>query len=158
MWFRRALALVAPALLVGLSACPPGLDDPEAYASGCPAGFTVEGYFLSTCASGGCHEPASLATALDLQSEGFEGRLIGVSAECRGRTLVVPGRPDESYLYVKLLGDQPEQCGGRMPQNGAPATPQELACVRRWIAQLPRDAGSDADSSVDAGSDTGAAP
>jgi hypothetical protein len=93
----------------------------------------------SSCASSACHAPPSSAGGLDLKSEGLIGRLLGVPAK-GGGVLADPALPDESLLYRKLLSDSPP---ARMPLGGAPLDDATVACVRAWIAALPK-AGSDA--------------
>jgi hypothetical protein len=46
------------------------------------------------------------------------------------RRTVVPGRPEASRLFQRVLGHG----GPRMPPDGAPLPPQEVALLRRWIA------------------------
>ena len=45
---------------------------------------------------------------------------------------VVPGDPDASELYKRLLG--PTDQGGQMPQGQDPLPPEQIAVIRDWIA------------------------
>src|SRR5205823_4397527 len=45
---------------------------------------------------------------------------VSVSAFCMGRTLVDPGHPETSLMYLKLSPNPP--CGNRMPLGGTPFT------------------------------------
>jgi hypothetical protein len=62
-----------------------------------------------------------------------------VPAGCAFKRLVVPGKPMESLLYLKLAGP-PANCGARMPlpaEAGKPFVPirqLDLDLVRDWIA------------------------
>ena len=48
---------------------------------------------------------------------------------------VVAGDPDDSYLIVKLLSDDPRNRDRRMPRDGPPfLADAEIAMVRSWIA------------------------
>jgi outer membrane protein assembly factor BamB len=50
---------------------------------------------------------------------------------CSGMPYVVPGKPDESYLYNKL---QPSpKCGRQMPDGLQPLTPEAMTQIRTWI-------------------------
>jgi hypothetical protein len=46
---------------------------------------------------------------------------------------VVPGKPDESNLYLKLLPDP--TFGKRMPRSKKVMTPEEIKLVYKWIEQ-----------------------
>ena len=63
--------------------------------------------------------------------------LVNVSAIGAPHLLrVVPGDPDNSYLVMKLEGTQVEHGGGgaRMPLAGPPLQPDQIAVIRKWIA------------------------
>ena len=44
---------------------------------------------------------------------------------------VIPGQPDASELYLRLLGDT--DSGSQMPFGQEPLDPEEIATIRRWI-------------------------
>lgn len=44
---------------------------------------------------------------------------------------VVPGKPEESLLYLKLL--DPPPIGKRMPRNRAALSPEEIKTIETWI-------------------------
>ena len=102
--------------------------------------------FSPRCGASGCH---SASDAPDLVSSGFESKLVGVRSPVCGEVSIVPGAPDESLLYRKLTDGKPA-CGNPMPLGGKALPPDELACVRDWIAAMPSvDAGpTDATSDV----------
>ena len=60
-----------------------------------------------------------------------------MSMKCAGKTLVVPGHPEESLFYLKLL-DAPA-CGDKMPLGGSALTADQLEQVRSWIANGATD-------------------
>jgi hypothetical protein len=67
-----------------------------------------------------------------------------VPAGCQFKRLVVPGKPMESLLYLKLQTPPPPNCGMRMPlpvENAAPrpAPAAEIEVIRSWIAAGARD-------------------
>lgn len=87
--------------------------------------------FTPSCAYTACHAKAGAANGLDLQSAGSWGRLVDRRASVDGKTLVVPGRPAQSYLYERLTGSMPP---------GAPLEKAEVARVKAWIeAGAPND-------------------
>jgi hypothetical protein len=59
------------------------------------------------------------------------------SDKCAGKTQVVPGHPEQSLFYLKLLDAPP--CGDKMPLGGDPLTADELEQVRSWIANGAAD-------------------
>ena len=54
-----------------------------------------------------------------------------VSSHCGGMALLVPLRPEESLLWLKL--DAMPTCGDRMPLGGTPLTAAQLDLVKSWI-------------------------
>lgn len=90
-----------------------------------------------------CHFNATAfhtVTALD----GWVGKmgLKTATMNCPNRTVVVPGNPQASLLYIKLVGAPPAGCGEQMPKpEGAQAfkafSSAELKCVEDWINGLP---------------------
>jgi hypothetical protein len=87
------------------------------------------------CGFAGCHGAMSPQAGLDLSSVGVEARLISevsASATCSGKTLVEPGKPEESLLYAKLVMPP---CGAMMPPTGALAN-EEIEQIREWILSL----------------------
>lgn len=71
-----------------------------------------------------CHAGGSAKGGVDLST-------AATVVEGRGSDawVVVPGRPDESYLLEVVSGDEPA-----MPKAGDPLTDDEVAALRRWIA------------------------
>ncbi len=86
--------------------------------------------FAPSCAYTACHAAAGAANGLDLQTPGTWKRLVDQKASVAGKTLVVPGAPEQSYLYERLTGTMPP---------GAPLEPAERARIRDWIAAGARN-------------------
>ena len=96
--------------------------------------------FSGRCAS--CHGgPLEPLAGLDLSSpEGVSATLLGADADgWPGWKRAVPGRPGQSYLLYKLLGD-PRIAGARMPRSlegdgdAAPLGGDERRAVADWLA------------------------
>jgi len=49
-----------------------------------------------------------------------------------GKRTIVPGRPDESELIVRVTSSDPDT---RMPYHAAPLSPPQIDVLRRWIKQ-----------------------
>ncbi|XYH99870.1 nucleotide-binding protein [Sorangium sp. So ce1128] len=134
-----AAALAAPALpLLLLAACPGTIEDKERFQrrDGGPdvACADVPAVFAERCGGASCHGPGEPAAALDLVTLGVGVRVAGRPAQSCAGVLADPERPEDSVLYAKLT-DSPS-CGARMPLGAAPYSPEELACVAAWIAEL----------------------
>ena len=104
-----------------------------------PATFErVQGLFDVSCASSGCHGGQEWSAWPDLRAGKAYANIVGVESS-QGIPLVAPGRPDSSYLYLKLLPDA-EISGDRMPLGGPYLEPSTLETVYMWIEQgAPRD-------------------
>ncbi len=91
--------------------------------------------FKKSCLFAGCHSGTAAAEGLNLDSPTF-AKLVNVKAKAVGATdltLVVPGKPDDSYLYQKLSSERPK-AGARMPNTGDALDAARLSLVRDWIA------------------------
>lgn len=132
----------------------------------------VQEIFTRSCAAFSvCHITARPAGDLDLTvDQAFMETVRVPSTMARGVNIVEPGNPERSFLVHKIqntmrtlpecMGDNPMQCGVRMPDvEGGELTPVEIATIRAWIAQGAvgpaggggGDAGSaDASASMDA--------
>jgi hypothetical protein len=52
---------------------------------------------------------------------------------------VVPGKPEQSFVYIKITAPKPDE-GLRMPERGTPLTAEEIEAIRRWIVKgAPND-------------------
>ena len=71
----------------------------------------------------GCHQPALLEGDLDLTHFG------GLEAGGKAGPGFVPGKPDDSNLYLHLTGEREPV----MPNQGEPLTMEQIELFRRWI-------------------------
>lgn len=86
---------------------------------------------------GGCHGGANPQAGLDMLSDGAWTRLKGFSSQNPEKKLIDPGRPEQSYLWLKLAGDG-SITGRQMPldplNNGSRALPaDQLDSIQTWI-------------------------
>jgi hypothetical protein len=103
------------------------------------------------CTNGMCHGAAAMGD-LDLRADAAYRNLVEVKSANSPLFRVMPGEPDESFLFNKLrAGTEPgsvEIGGSPMPSGAAPLRAEQLEAVRRWIeAGAPQD-GSVGDSST----------
>ena len=78
-----------------------------------------------------CHGPDSVTRKADLRLDteaGFFGKDGGAEA------VVVPGKPEESSLYDRLVTDNPDDLMPP-PDSHKELKPEQIEIVRRWIAE-----------------------
>lgn len=89
--------------------------------------------FSSSCALSGCHAGSSASLGLDLSAGNARENLVDVPSSGVPEFLRVdPGNADESYLIMKLEGDN-RIAGSRMPLGRSPLPSSEIAVIRTWI-------------------------
>ncbi|MEW6754332.1 MAG: hypothetical protein AB1505_25610 [Candidatus Latescibacterota bacterium] len=87
------------------------------------------------CAVPGCHASSQYP---DLSSGRAYASIVDMPSTA-GLALVAPGRPDSSYLYLKVTG-APGIRGERMPYGGPPLPQATVEAVRAWIERgAPND-------------------
>ncbi len=92
--------------------------------------------FERSCAQAGCHAPPVPQQELSLTPERFFATTVGVPSMERPDLLRVhPGRPDSSYLVMKVRG-APGIEMARMPLTGDKLTEEEIQTIEAWIAGL----------------------
>jgi hypothetical protein len=82
-----------------------------------------------------CHMVGSELGGLSLYPDP-RGNLVDMRSTQCGLNLVEPGKPDSSYLLIKILGKQ-SAAGGKgreMPWDYA-LDERDIDLIRRWIAQ-----------------------
>jgi outer membrane protein assembly factor BamB len=86
--------------------------------------------------TGGSLNVTAGATASAVRTTLISRPASGSECASSGLSLVEPGQPDKSLLYLKLTATPP--CGSRMPPTG-PLTAAEIDRVRTWIANGAAD-------------------
>lgn len=94
--------------------------------------------FSPRCAISACHDSLVRSGDLNLEEGVSHAELVGIepdidSAREAGLLRVDAGRPENSFLLIKLEGPPPAQ-GGQMPLTGALLSAAEVEIIRRWIA------------------------
>ena len=147
-WCRAQLVFA----ICALAACPGSIDDPERFLSSSTAGCieTIEErVFPQRCSNAGCHDSKVKAQLLDMQTPGWEARLIDVKSTCNERLLIDSANPDNSFMLEKVTEDEPE-CGLPMPGAGDRLSDSERQCMREWVNSV-LGGGSDGGGSGDGG-------
>ena len=82
-----------------------------------------------------CHMPGSEAGGMSLLPKTAYANLVGMKSTQSTLLLVAPGKPDESYLYLKITGRHlgAGGSGERMPFNETPLSAEDVELVRIWI-------------------------
>lgn len=97
-----------------------------------------------TCGVSGCHGGDFPSALLDLTADSAYKSLMtheiqnSVAIE-KYRALVVPGKPDSSFLYIKITNPVAGE-GDRMPQRLDKLPQNEIDAIRSWISRgAPND-------------------
>lgn len=151
------VAALAAALVMGACGSDPAPPDAP---SGTPTLSAIRSeIFNGTCALGSCHAPPTLAARLDLRSDDLCRFLVRKSCLFSNKVLVLPGKPEASFLLDKLRGTglagTPDPAcatsNERMPLGQPPLSGGKIAQIEEWIrtgadcsGQPPVDAAIDA--------------
>ena len=92
----------------------------------------IQPILTKNCATEDCHMGPKPAKKLDLsEGKAYQNIVNIASREAPKLKIVAPGKPQASYLYDKLTGNQDE--GDRMP-SGKKALPKaEIELIKKWI-------------------------
>jgi hypothetical protein len=94
--------------------------------------------FERGCNYSQCHGAGQSEEALELAAgKAYEELINKVSqnaaARAEGRLLVVPGKPEESFLVTKLRTPLDEKYGAVMPRGTEGAKQNEITAIVEWI-------------------------
>ncbi|HEX3593583.1 MAG TPA: hypothetical protein VHU80_00740 [Polyangiaceae bacterium] len=122
---------------------------------------------LPNCSFEFCHGGSGLFMDLETKELGYQTLVnfpaAGIECKSTGLMHVLPGKPEQSLIYLKITTPP---CGKKMPlmyTTGGMLDPRDIEQIRRWIAlgapnddgdaAVPSDASSDAAVPSDAASD-----
>ena len=92
----------------------------------------VREVFAVSCTFSGCHSGGEPAAGLSLEGDFAAHIVVVASGQRPDFKLVDPGNPNESYLLIKVRGDD-EIVSQQMPP-GAPLAAEQVEIIRAWIA------------------------
>lgn len=96
--------------------------------------------FAQRCAIPACHSGPTPMQGMSLESDRFLFSTIGVaSTERPDLQIIHPGRPDSSYLMMKVRGDE-GIVGLQMPFSGEKLNAEEIGLLEQWIGGLEESA------------------
>ena len=89
--------------------------------------------FNPSCALSGCHSAGSAAQGLSLAEGQAFGNIVNVPSSVQGsKDRIEPGDPNNSYLYLKVIGD-PSISGVQMPRFRTPLSQELQDLLKDWI-------------------------
>jgi hypothetical protein len=91
--------------------------------------------FTPTCAMSGCHTGSSASEELDMSAGMTYADTVGVPAvQLPSMSLIDPGSPDTSYLWLKLVNQHGDAGGSGAPMPLVGSVSQEqLDAIEQWI-------------------------
>ncbi|MDZ7269396.1 MAG: hypothetical protein ONB48_18435 [candidate division KSB1 bacterium] len=122
-----------------LAACQHDLSAPSAPQD--PTTFSsIQANILTPrCVNAGCHPGGN--APMSLAAGAAYNNLVNVNSATYGKPRVSPGNPNNSVLYLKLIGDNSiGGSAGRMPPGQPALSVSAIQAVRDWIAKgAPND-------------------
>ncbi len=117
-------------------------------------GLVFEKIFKPSCALSSCHSKEGDFGHHGLGNDYTYEHLLtdeceNEDAAAAGLRLIFPGKPDSSFLFVKVKWDgSPFKFGQKMPTGGLKLTQNQIEFVRQWIAAGAPESGHVADRSL----------
>lgn len=137
---KRKLIVLLAGLLSGSFSCADQIVESTPLVSA-PAGSLVirarfssiqDSLFTISCALSGCH---SGSVSPNLSAGSAYDEIVNVpNTQIPGLNRITPGEPQNSYLYLKLIGSS-EIVGERMPTRALPLPPVVSDSLKAWIAR-----------------------
>lgn len=129
-----------PTLTPGVTNIPPPTSSPtptvEPQATPATLQQIQDTIFTPHCAIGTCHDSGSAAQNLDLSAGASYSQLVNVpSVDAAGVFRVDPGKPDDSFLVIKVQGPPPPGEGSQMPLAGPLLNTDQIQLIRNWILE-----------------------
>ncbi len=128
IWARFAVAI---SLLLGAASVATAGDAKPSTPSTQPVVFNrdIRPFLSDTCFK--CHGMDASARKAKLRLDTLAGATADMGS---GHGAIVPGKPEESEAYQRLISDDPEE---KMPppKSGLVLTPQQVELFKKWIEQ-----------------------
>ena len=103
----------------------------------------IQPIYDASCAVAGCHLGATAQLGLDLSEGQSYANTVNVESTQRPMKLVKPGKPSESYLYLKITEEPPAIVGTQMPQECPTRVPcleqSQKDAIQTWIEECAGD-------------------
>ena len=116
----------------------PGTPDiPDTVISDPSFSTDIQPIFTSSCALSGCHNSAAEADMNLSQGRAYANIVNVDSTQDPTKKRVLPGDASNSYLVIKIEGNQTE--GDRMPQTGGPLSSVRINNIKNWVDRGARN-------------------
>jgi len=113
-----------------------GVPDPVPDDSAVPRTFDdIQAMIFDPACATQCHRGGAAPKGLSMEARLAFDQLVNVpSVELPEMMRVAPGRPEESFLIVKVASGDRRRVGARMPRNGPPfLSSRQVRALRLWI-------------------------
>ena len=122
-----------------------GGDEPDQHGEAVTFVADVQPILNERCIN--CHAPGGFAQMAGIpwdfrQDTAFDDLVDRISIQDADFTLVVPGDPGSSLMFLKISSESPP-VGGMMPLGGPPLTDGEVQLIRAWVEQGAVKGGDD---------------
>ena len=97
----------------------------------------IQPIFTSSCALSGCHNSAAQEGLILLEGQAYANIVNVDSTQDPTKKRVLPGDASNSYLVIKIEGNQTE--GDRMPQTGGPLSSVRINNIKNWVDRGARN-------------------
>ena len=127
--------------IVVLTGCGTVVNEPPP--SDVPVSFSRDIQPVLTANCAGCHSPGGAADLAGIEvflreGESYDLIVNRQSVQDPNWTIVKPGDPANSLLYLKVSSNNPP-VGVRMPRFAPPLAPAQIDTIRRWIEEGAED-------------------
>lgn len=116
-----------------------GTESPALTAEGAPTADLLDQVieiFENDCSTPGCHSGSKPKKGLNLEMDEMMAELIDVpSIEIDKLKLIDTARPQQSYLLMKIRGDE-GIADHRMPVEAPPLTADKIKIIEEWVLSL----------------------
>ncbi len=122
-----------------------GVDEPDQDGEAVTFVADIQPILNERCIN--CHEPGGFAQMVGIpwdfrEDTAFDDLVNRISSQDADFTLVVPGDPDSSLMFLKVSCESPP-VGEMMPLGGPPLTDGEVQLILAWVEQGAVKGGDD---------------
>lgn len=93
----------------------------------------IQPIFTNNCALSSCHNSTAQAQLILLSGQAYSNLVNVNSTQEPNRVRVIPGDAANSYLVIKIEGNQ--TVGARMPNGRSPLSSVQIQNIKNWIGR-----------------------
>lgn len=129
---KKFILVIALLLALNAFSCKKGGSDvPETVKADPSFANDIQPVFTNNCALSGCHSSTAQAGLILLQGQSYSNLINVNSTQEPNRIRVLPGDAGNSYLVIKIEGNQ--TVGARMPFGRSPLSSVQIQNIKNWI-------------------------